>query len=113
MSQPGHFCASQGLCRVRVMLDRSASQLLLRAMLADPGREMYGLELIEATGLRGGTLYPLVARLERAGWLESGWEPPITEGHPRRRYYRLTRDGAARAGRTLRRPALRVGVSHG
>jgi PadR family transcriptional regulator, regulatory protein PadR len=94
------------------MSNRSASQLL-RAMLADPGREMYGLELIEATGLRGGTLYPLVAWLERAGWLESEWEPRAAEGHPRRRYYRLTRDGAARAERTLRRPALRLGVSHG
>jgi PadR family transcriptional regulator PadR len=83
----------------------SGSRLVLRAMLA--GREMYGLELIEATGLRGGTLYPLVARLERAGWLESEWEPPAEEGRPRRRYYRLTREGAARAERTLRRPALR------
>ncbi|GAB2864008.1 hypothetical protein GCM10027176_77390 [Actinoallomurus bryophytorum] len=82
-------------------------------MLTDPGREMYGLELIEATGLRGGTLYPLVARLERAGLLESAWEPPAAEGLPRRRHYRLTRDGAAFAERTVLRPALRLSPAGG
>jgi PadR family transcriptional regulator PadR len=95
------------------MSDRSASQLVLSTMLADPGRAMYGLELIETTGLRGGTLYPLVARLERAGLLESAWEPPAAEGRPRRRYYRLTRDGAARAERMVCRPALRLSPAEG
>lgn len=85
--------------------------LVLRALLADPGREMHGLELIEATGLRGGRLYPVVARLERAGWLESAWEAPeihVAEGRPRRRYYRLTREGAAVARAAPCRLVLRL-----
>jgi PadR family transcriptional regulator, regulatory protein PadR len=94
------------------MSNRSAAQLVLRTMLADPGWAMYGLELLSATGLRAGTLYPLVARLERAGLLESAWEP-AAEGRPRRRHYRLTRDGAAFAERTAFRPALRLSPAGG
>ena len=40
-----------------------------------------------------GTLYPLLKRLERNGWLRS--EVAVGEGQRRRRYYHLTRRGAA------------------
>jgi DNA-binding PadR family transcriptional regulator len=40
-----------------------------------------------------GTLYPLLKRLERNGWLRS--EAAVGEGKRRRRYYHLTRRGAA------------------
>ena len=40
-----------------------------------------------------GTLYPLLKRLERNGWLRS--EAAVGEGKQRRRYYHLTRRGAA------------------
>ena len=75
-------------------------QLVLRAMLADPGAEHYGLQLCKETGLPGGTIYPIVARLERFGWVASSWEDPseyIEQGRPPRRYYRLTDEGAERA----------------
>ncbi|MGE5289583.1 MAG: PadR family transcriptional regulator [Micromonosporaceae bacterium] len=91
------------------------TKLVLKAFLAEPGREMYGLELCETTELPSGTVYPLLARLEGAGWVESQWEEPgehVAQGRPRRRYYRLTRDGAVRAAaavkpaeRARRRPA--------
>ena len=44
------------------------------------------------TGLASGTLYPILVRLERAGWVEAQWEDidPTVEGRPSRRYYRLT-----------------------
>lgn len=80
------------------------TQLVLRAMLEDPSRQRYGLELCERTGLASGTIYPIVTRLEQAGWMESFWEAPeqhVAEGRPRRRYYRLTRDGAERARSAL------------
>jgi PadR family transcriptional regulator, regulatory protein PadR len=40
-----------------------------------------------------GTLYPLLKRLERNGWLRS--EAAVGEGSRRRRYYHLTKRGAA------------------
>jgi DNA-binding PadR family transcriptional regulator len=76
-----------------------ATQLALRAMLAEPTREMYGLQICQAAELPSGTIHPILARLERLGWLESRWEDavPQEEGRPRRRYYRLTEGGAERA----------------
>jgi PadR family transcriptional regulator, regulatory protein PadR len=87
------------------------TQLVLRALLQRPAKEQYGLELCAETGLPSGTVYPIVARLEQVGWLESRWEDPnehITQGRPRRRYYKLTDDGAEQARTALarvRRPA--------
>jgi PadR family transcriptional regulator, regulatory protein PadR len=76
------------------------TQLVLRALLAEPTQEMYGLQICEQAGLPSGTIHPILARLEREhGWLESHWEniKPEEEGRPRRRYYKLTEDGAERA----------------
>jgi DNA-binding PadR family transcriptional regulator len=73
------------------------------ALLADPAAERYGLQLMQATGLPSGTLYPILVRLERAGWVESRWEQtdPAAEGRPARRYYRLTPDGVVEARREV------------
>ena len=76
------------------------TQLVLRALLAEPTREMYGLQICEQAGLPSGTIHPILARLEREhGWVTSRWEDiiPQDEGRPRRRYYELTEDGAERA----------------
>jgi DNA-binding PadR family transcriptional regulator len=74
---------------------------VVAALLAEPDAERYGLQLMQDTGLPSGTLYPILVRLERAGWVESRWEEidPVAEGRPPRRYYRLTATGvqAARA----------------
>ena len=40
------------------------TQLVLRALLANPGREMYGREIMQAASLATGTVYPILARLE-------------------------------------------------
>lgn len=76
-----------------------ATQLVLRALLAEPTQELYGLQICEAAGLPSGTIHPILARLEGQGWLESRWEDiePEAVGRPRRRYYQLTKDGAERA----------------
>ncbi len=81
------------------------TQFVLEMFLADPGREMYGLELGQACGLASGTLHPILARLEGVGWLESEWEDidPATAGRPARRYYRLTALGSRDASRALAR----------
>ena len=69
---------------------------LLSAMLDCPYDEWYGLELSKASDIKSGTLYPILARLEHAGWLASTWEDvdPSVAGRPRRRLYRLTGVGA-------------------
>jgi PadR family transcriptional regulator PadR len=81
------------------------TQLVLRALLEYPTREMYGLEICTAAGLPSGTIHPILARLERVGWLESRWEDvnPRAQGRPRRRYYHLNPDGAERARDALAR----------
>jgi PadR family transcriptional regulator, regulatory protein PadR len=85
-------------------------QMVLRAMLEEPTREMYGLQICTAAGLPSGTIHPILARLEGAGWLESRWEDvdPQEEGRPRRRYYRLTEDGAERARIALAQATVSV-----
>jgi PadR family transcriptional regulator len=72
---------------------------VVSAMLADPTADRYGLDLMRDTGLASGTLYPVLIRLEGAGWVESRWEnlDPAAEGRPPRRYYRLTPDGVESA----------------
>lgn len=70
---------------------------VISAFLEDPQAKRYGAELIRATHLQSGTLYPILARLERNGWLVSQKEAidPKKEGRPARRYYELSPDGAA------------------
>src|SRR5688500_11922245 len=81
------------------------TQLVLQALLVDPERELYGIELGELAGLPSGTIHPILARLEGVGWLTSRWEDidPRAEGRPARRYYRLTPDGLELAQAALAR----------
>jgi PadR family transcriptional regulator, regulatory protein PadR len=81
------------------------TQLVLRALLDHPADELYGLEICAKAGLPSGTIHPILARLEKIAWLESRWEEadPREQGRPRRRYYRLSPDGAERARVALAR----------
>lgn len=84
---------------------------VLATMLEHPSEEFYGMELIEKTGLKSGTLYPVLARLEGANWLSSSWElaDPKAAGRPRRRFYRLTAEGEPAARRELSRARAELG----
>jgi DNA-binding PadR family transcriptional regulator len=81
------------------------TQLVLRALLADPAQERYGVEIGTAAGLPSGTVHPILARLEGVGWVSSRWEDidPRVEGRPARRYYQLTADGVELARAALAR----------
>src|SRR3954467_7090975 len=81
------------------------TQLVLGALLEDPGVELYGVEIGGAAGLPSGTVHPILVRLEGVGWLQSRWEDidPRAEGRPPRRYYRLPADGARAAQAALAR----------
>jgi PadR family transcriptional regulator, regulatory protein PadR len=76
---------------------------VLREFLETPSEPCYGFDLMRATGLASGTLYVILARLERAGWLTSEQEDidPVAVRRPARRLYRLTSDGAQAARQEL------------
>jgi PadR family transcriptional regulator, regulatory protein PadR len=76
---------------------------VLRAFLENPTTPRYGFDLMRVTGLPSGTLYPILARLERLAWVSSRNEEvdPLVEGRPARRFYLLTDGGLATAGREL------------
>jgi len=63
---------------------------------------LYGLELAERTGLKSGSLYPILIRLDERGLLESRWIEPSAPGRPARHAYRILptgRSALAEAGR--------------
>ncbi|MGQ4374779.1 PadR family transcriptional regulator [Streptomyces sp. SAS_267] len=66
---------------------------VLRAFLEDPAADRYGYDLMKATALQSGTLYPLLTRLKEGGLVDAHWETPAEEGQRPRRYYRLTAEG--------------------
>ena len=52
----------------------------------------YGYDISRNTGLKSGTLYPILMRLAEHRLLETSWET-VEEGRPPRHMYKLTRDG--------------------
>jgi len=76
---------------------------VLKLMLEKPREGRSGAEVSKLLGVGSGTLYPLLARLENAGWVKSEWETvdPSIVGRPRRRFYKLTGQGQTRANKAL------------
>lgn len=71
------------------------TQELLTAMLRQPHKWQYGYELSKQTGLKSGTLYPLLIRLSDQGLLQSKWQEQERPGKPARHAYKLTANGLA------------------
>lgn len=70
-----------------------ASVAVLRALA---GGVTYGFDVMDATGLRSGTVYPVLARMERRDLVQSKWEDPDASrrtGRPARKHYRITASG--------------------
>jgi len=66
----------------------------------------YGFDIADATGLRGGTVYPILRRLEAEGLVASSWEDVEVsrgEGRPSRKYYRLLEAAEAVVAEASRR----------
>ncbi|MCK9925841.1 PadR family transcriptional regulator [Frankia sp. Mgl5] len=68
---------------------------VLEALL-DGEVEPYGLAIAKRAGLATGSVFPILARLERLEWITSSWEDTDRPG-PRRRLYRFTPEGMAGA----------------
>ncbi len=99
------------LCRISTMVTKPrpthAKLQVLDVLLRSGAGGAFGAAISRDTGLKSGTLYPLLLRLEDDGWVSSEWEiaEPEDLGRPRRRYYRITALGqeqAASAARSLR-----------
>ncbi|MBC7723451.1 MAG: helix-turn-helix transcriptional regulator [Burkholderiaceae bacterium] len=61
------------------------------------GGATWGLRIVKDSLRPPGTVYPLLDRLERAGWVRSEWEDDPARTGPRRRLYELTAGGALAA----------------
>ena len=62
-------------------------------LLAIRSGHRYGFDIMDATGLPDGTVYPILRRLERRGVLTGDWEDQEAaraDQRPQRRYYALT-----------------------
>lgn len=83
--------------------------LLLAALAASPNEKRHGYDLARETGLKSGTLYPILIRLAERDLVEASWETEQPAGRPRRHLYQLTSAGLAAAQDALAaRPARQV-----
>lgn len=71
------------------------TRVVLSVLSRQPQAWRHGYDLSQETGLKSGTLYPLLMRLTDQGLLESEWRQPLEPGRPPRHVYRLTAPGAA------------------
>ncbi|MEO6532755.1 MAG: PadR family transcriptional regulator [Pseudolysinimonas sp.] len=72
-------------------------------VLSQSDEPCWGLLIIKSSGKAAGSVYPILERLESAGWVTSAWEDDATRTGPRRRYYELTEYGASAAVATIRK----------
>lgn len=77
------------------------------AVLLDADGPCWGLEIIRQTGRPSGSVYPILNRLERSGWVTSRWDQDSTRRGPRRRLYQLTADAVPAAWQARRANASR------
>ncbi len=77
--------------------------LVLQALLEG---HHHGFDVMEATGLPSGTVYPILRRLDGEGLVRSRWEQDTIarqEQRPPRRYYELSPGGGAVAREAIAR----------
>src|SRR5688572_19754079 len=78
-------------------LKKGSAELLILSLLEARPRHGYEVRKLIETRSEGvlkfnaASLYPLLYRLEKRGWIEGRWVEKA--GQRRRRYYKLTKDG--------------------
>lgn len=73
----------------------------------------YGFDIIDMTGMPGGTVYPALRRLEEAGYVSSKWEDARiarAEPRPARKYYEMQPAGRTALAEAIKRFRL---LEHG
>ena len=88
--------------------------MVLDAFLEESAAWKYGYEISRGTGLKSGTLYPILMRMAERRLLDTAWENAEL-GKPPRYMYRLTPEGAqfARENRASRRPGRLGNAAYG
>ncbi len=83
--------------------DEFSAQALsvLSALCAERQAWLHGYGIAKETGLKSGSLYPILIRLADRGLVEARWEAEQPAGRPRRHLYRLTSEGLAAATAAL------------
>ncbi|ROQ40739.1 PadR family transcriptional regulator [Frondihabitans sp. PhB188] len=74
---------------------------VLAALLQGGDEPVWGLLIMKSTGRPSGTIYPILERLERHGWVLASWEADTDRLGPRRRFYEFTADGRVAAAEVL------------
>src|SRR5580704_304374 len=91
------------------------SVMVLAALLEEPAQWRHGYDLSGHTGLKSGTLYPILIRLAEHSLLETRWDEPTAPGRPPRHMYRLTSSGQRLACEKVAnaKPAARLRPAYG
>src|SRR5262249_23146355 len=114
MSKSGPAYDLWRVSRVTSRPEFSAQTLSVLAALCDqPAQWQHGYALAKQTGLKSGTLYPILIRLADRGLVEACWQDEPAPGRPRRHLYRLTAAGPARATEALASAARPVATKAG
>lgn len=85
--------------------------LVLQALLDG---HHHGFDIMDATALPSGSVYPILRRLDAEGLVRSRWESASVareEQRPPRRYYELTAGGRAFAGEAVARYRVRFALN--
>lgn len=94
---------------------------VLDVLHAAVGENVHGLEICNRAHLGTGTVYPMLSRLVKAGWVTARWEDDQAwqesaeaDWRPRRRYYEITGEGqraleASRAPKPKRTRRIQLG----
>jgi DNA-binding PadR family transcriptional regulator len=83
------------------LLSENAARILAE-FLRYPDTPRYGYELMRDSGIKSGSLYPVLGRFEKLEWITGTMEPSV-DGRPPRRVYRVNPDGVASAQQALDR----------
>lgn len=81
---------------------------VLLALAAEPSAWRHGYDLCQQTGLKAGSMYPILMRLTDRGLLETTWETEPPEGRPPRHLYKPTRAGVDLARELSRKRSTEV-----
>lgn len=94
------------MVRTRALSRQTLS--VLEALAESGSKWLYGLELAEHTGLKSGSLYPILIRLDERGHLESRWLEALAPGRPQRHAYRILPAGLRALAEADRPAAVRA-----
>ncbi len=104
----GKVSVRRAFCKIMSDLTRLSHTAALILQTVDQGSS-YGFDIMDATGLPSGTVYPALRRMETDGLISAQWEAEkkaLAEQRPARKYYRITRTGSEVLEQSQRRYPL-------